>query len=427
MPALAAPIPPAGAPPNVWRDLGLAVAIGVACYALSCMLVAPAAEPVSFGVQWRAMSDAPFELRGQFPQRMLAPLLAWATGLGGPHYVLFARGLCVLLLVTVAFFCRRHRARAADTVLVTLAVALTAAVQMYKQVWPGYVDPLGFALFFAMWLTATRPVVFWSLFLANLLNHELAAFLLPWAWFVRREANGDRRADALGAALALVVYGAFYLWVRSAAPGQKYNADYFFTNPMFPGGTVVIVSLAVTHVVVAFGPVLAVPAWHQHVRSHGRERLHLWLVLAGILAIFCIAWDWNRHSNLLVLPFVLASVRFLAAGHRAVYAGLVALGAALMSLIPPWTTASQPIATVADLNVLLATDAAVRNPVTQEPMGGRLGDVLTRWIPEVAPVLATIVAILAGIWIAGALFARWRPGPPAPPVAPAPATADRAV
>jgi hypothetical protein len=421
MPATALPSSTAGAPSSPWRDALLALAIAAACYALSCVLVPPAAAAKSFGEQWASMSEAPFELRGQFPQRLLTPLLAWATGMGGARYLLFTRGLCVLLLAVVALFCFRRGARALDALLVTAAVALTAAVQMYKQVWPGYVDPLGYSLFFAMWMLAKRPAVFWTLFLANLGNHELAVFLLPWAWFVRREAGGDRRADALGAVLAVGAYGAFYLWVKAAAPQQRYNADYFFANPMFPGGTVVIVVLALTHLAVAYGPVLAVLGWHQHTRSHGRERLHLWLVLGGMLAIFCIAWDWRRHANLIVLPLVLASLRFVGAGHRAVFVALVAAGAALMTWVPPWTDGAWPTSVLADMGTFQRTGAAVINPKTGEPMGGPLGNVLTVWLPELAPFVLAIVAILAAIWIAGALFARWRP------TAPPPATADRAV
>src|SRR5262249_9099558 len=156
-----------------------------------------------FGEQWQSMSEAPFELRGQFPQRMLAPLLAHVVGMGGEHFVAFVRGLAVLLLATVCFFCRRRGASFVDASLVTLAVAVTATIQMYKQHWVGFVDPLGYTLFFWAWLAAPRPAVVWGLFLANLLNHELAVFLLPWLWFVRRHADGRWLVDAIGAAAAI--------------------------------------------------------------------------------------------------------------------------------------------------------------------------------------------------------------------------------
>ena len=418
MAAPALPVVVAARP--AWHDVLLAVLAAVLGYGLSCLLVAPGPAPLTFGDQWRLMSEAPLELRGQFPHRILAPALAHVAGMGGERFVLFARGLAVLLLAMVFLFCRRRGAAVVDAALVTTAIALTAAVQMYKQHWVGFVDPLCYSLFFACWLAARRTVLFWALFFANLMNHELAAFLLPWLWFVRREVGGDRRADLLGGATALGLYGAFYLWVRAAAPAQKYGADYFAQNPLFPGGTVVVVLLALVHLVVAFGPVLAVLGWHQ-VRAPGRERWHTWLVVGGVLAIFCIAFDWARHSNLVVLPLVLASVRFLAAGHRALYAGLVALGAALMAWLPPWTS-GWPTSALADVGLWARTHVIVTNPATGEPIAGSLRAVLTEWLPEVWPVLAAVLAILAVIWLAGVAFARWRPAPPAVPV-----TADRAV
>ncbi|HEX6812522.1 MAG TPA: hypothetical protein VF384_12930 [Planctomycetota bacterium] len=402
-------------------DLAFAAAAAVACYAASCLFVAPGASAVTFGLQWQEMSKAPLELPGQFPHRILAPVLAHCVGMGGDHFVLFTRGLAVLLLGTVCFFGRRRGASALDALLITLAVALTAPIQMYKQHWVGFVDPLCYTLFFCSWLAARRPVLFWGLFLANLFTHELAAFLLPWLWHLRRQVNGSSRADVLGAGLALGIYGAFYLAVKALAPAQKYNADYFFSNPMFPGGTFVIVTLAITHLVVAFGPILAVLAWQQHTRNQDPGRRQLWLVLAGIAAIFCIAWDWARHSNLIVLPLVGASLSFLAAGHRAVYVGLVAAGAALMVWVPPWSS-GWPISSMASAVVLGDTKAAVLNPATREPMGGALRDVLTAWVPAVAPLLSGILVLLAAIWVLGFVLARRLP-PRSPNRAPGSASA----
>jgi len=415
------PVPPSPDRPAAARiagDLGAALVTAGLCYGLSCLIVAPSSldpEQPTFGTQWQWMSEAPFELRGQFPHRFLGPLLAHYLGFGGDRWVPFVRGLTVLLLATVFFFARRRGAKPMDALLVTLALALTAPIQMYKQHWVGYVDPLCYLLFFWAWMAAGRPVLFWGLFLANLLTHELAAFLLPWAWFVRREANGSVRTDVIGAGLALGLYGAFYLWVKAVAAEQRYHARYFFDNPMFPGGTFVIITLALVHLVVAFGPILAVLAWHQHTRPRDRERMHLWLVGGGVLAIFCIAWDWSRHANLIALPLVVASLQFLAAGHRLVYAGIVALGVGLMAWIPPWSSSAWPTSAMA--NVLFETRAAVANPATHQPMGGALSDVLTKWVPAVAPMLVPIIAILAAIWFAGAWFARRRAAPTADPAA----------
>jgi hypothetical protein len=391
-------------------DLLFAVVVGALCYALSCLIVAPAAEAVTFGAEWQKMSTAPFELLGQFPQRILGPLLANVLGMGGDLFVPFVRGLAVLLLTTVCFFARRRGAQHVDAALIALAVSVTAAIQMYKQHWVGFVDPLCYSLFFAMWLAERRPAVFWALYFCNLTNHELAAFLLPWAWFVRRRIDGNWRADAIGAGAALALYAAFYMWVKANAPAQAYSYEYFKDHPLFPGGTFVVVSLALAHWVVAFGPVLAVVAWHFHTRGGRGERFHLGWVLLGIAVIFCIAFDWARHANLIVLPFVLASIRFLASGQRTIYFALVLLGAGLMAWIPPWTASSWPIAVMADIKLWVETGVVVI--VNGDYFPGTLESATQRWLPRVALLLGSVLAIGAAIWATGFALARWRKSAP---------------
>jgi hypothetical protein len=407
------PAAPPASTRRVALDLVLAVALGSLCYWGSCLLVPPDATSKGFGIQWEMMSQDPFGLVGQLPQRILAPLLGWLSGCGGqPHYVPFTRGLAVFFLATIAFFCRRRGANWLDAALVTAAVALTSPIQMYKWHWVGYSDPLQYALCFWMLLASKRSApLFWGLYLLNLLTHELAVFLLPWFWFVRREARASVRHDAIGAAVAVGLYLAFYQWVKANALQQAYSADYFLSHPLFPGGSVVVLALAAVHWVVAFGPILAVIAWHQHRPEFGRERRHLWLVLAGIVVIFCIAFDWNRHSNLIVLPLVLAGLRFLAAGHRVAFVALAALGAVLMAQQKwnPWPSVSWPTHTVVD-------PAILNGVVVLLPDGsygfGPLRAALQGWLPAVWPTLAVIGAIGAAIWATGFALARWRKSAP---------------
>lgn len=402
-PALPADRPSTSA---VAGDVLLSVAIGLLLYGASCLWVWPDATAKGFGIQWEMMSADPFGLVGQLPQRILAPLLGWSLGCGGaPNYVLFTRSFSVLLLATVCFFCRRRGAGVLDATLIAAAVAATSPVQMYKLHWVGYSDPLQYSICFWMLLAAKRPPLFWGLYLANLLTHELAIFLWPWFWFVRRRQDSNRRADLVGSIVAIGLYGAFYQWVKLTATQQAYHADYFLQHPLFPGGTVVVWSLAITHWVIASGPILAVLAWHQHRAEHGRERLHFWLVLAGIVVIFCIAFDWSRHSNLIVIPLVLASLRFLAAGHRLAFVALLALGVGLMERWSPWPTISWPTYEI--------VDPAIHNGVVillpDQSFGfGPLSAALQGWLPLVWTRLLAIFGILAAIWTTGFALAFWR-------------------
>ncbi len=401
------------------KEVLIALVVGGFAYAVSCALVWPQSLAVGFGIQWQSMSERPFDLVGQFPHRWLAPLLAWLFGLGGENFVVFVRGFSVLLLATIFFFSRTRGARVLDGVLVTLAVAVISPIQMYKEAWLGYPDAMCYTLFFWAMMAAKRPLVFWGLFFVNLSNHELAVFMLPWLWFVRRQTDTHWRIDLVGVGCALSAYATFYLVVRAKAQAL-FTADYFMAHPLFPGGSLVTWSLALVHYVVAFGPILAVLAWFMHTRAHGRERWHFGLVACGIVAIFCIAFDWARHSHLMVIPLVLAMTRFLAAGHRVIFVGLMVLGAGLMTMpvCRPWAAKTWP--THAILDPALDTGVVILRftPNELDVTFGPLSTALTGWLPAAWPTLWPVLAILAAIWLAGALFARFRPAavPPAPRV-----------
>jgi len=390
----------------------LAVVAGFAAWWFSCVLVPPADVAVGFGLEWERVSADPFGFPGQLPQRYLAPFLAWLTGFrGAPDWVLFTRGLGMLLLATIFWFCRRRGASVLDAMLITVAVALISPVQIYKQNWVGYSDDLTYAICFGMLLAAKRPGGFWTLYFLALLNHESSAFLLPWAWMARRAQDARWRADAIGAAIAVGLYAAFYFYVKSVAPGQAYDNDYFARNPLFPGGAVVVWALVVAHFVVAFGPVLAVVAWHQHARPRDPERKHLWWLLLGIGVIFCIAFDWSRHSNLVVIPLVLASLEFLRAGHRRLFVALVAVGAAAMQVWPQWPVGSWPTSELIapEEHFLVKVGILVATEVPGEIGFGPLSATLGKWLPRVWPAVVGFVAALAAIWAAGAWFARRAP------------------
>jgi len=259
-------------------------------------------------------------------------------------------------------------------------------------------------------VAARSPYVFWSLFLVNLMNHELAGFLLPWLWFLRRQQDGRWRTDLVCIGVAGVIYASFYMWVKvTAAP--MFNVDYFLKHPLFPGGTFVVWSLAAVHWTCAFGPMLAVLAWQQHSPSLGAGRWHFWLVLLGILVIFCIAFDWARHSNLIVLPLVVASAHFLAGGarRRLLYVGLLMLSVFLFWLVPPWSSSAWPTSLFANDVLLLDSKVVVPGPGPGLDIGfGPLSAAVGNWLPAIWLPLTLILSVLFVIWLAGALLARWQ-------------------
>ena len=391
-------------------DLLSALLCGWFAYTVSCWLVEPVDVAKGFGTQWLRMSEDPFALFGQFPHRILAPFLAWLLGFGGDGYLAFTHGLHVVLLSTVFFAVVRLGGFYLDALLVAFAVAITAPVQIYKLHWSGYTDPICYTLFLWMLLAAKSPYVLWSLFLVNLMNHELAAFLVPWLWYLRRRQDSRWLLDAVCMGVAMAVYAGFYFYVKASVE-QTYSVDYFLANPLFPGGTFAVWNLAAVHYTCAYGPVLAVLAWHQHTVRQAGERWHLWLVLLGILTIFCIAFDWSRHANLIVLPLVVASARFLAVGNRnrLAFAGGLVLTLLLFWWVPPWSATAWPTEVFSNLAYLLETGVVEINEGPPVTFGfGSSETWFCNWLPPIWTMLLMVHLIGLSIWGAGWLWARYQ-------------------
>jgi hypothetical protein len=422
-------------PARFFVDAAFALVAGWLLYRFSCVLVEPSLMVGGgFEVDWQKMSVDPFALPGRFPHRILAPLLAWLLGYGGEGYLTFTHGLHVLLLASTCFVVLRLRGRYLDALLVGAVIAVTAPTQMYKLHWNGYTDPICYTLFLWMIVAARHPHVFWPLFLINLTNHELAGFLLPWLFFLRRCADRRWKLDLVWIAATCGAYVVYYLVVKSSAQ-QLFSADYFLAHPLFPGGSFAVWNLAAVHLVTTFGPMLAVLAWHQHGRPLPGERWHLWLVLLGVVVIFCIAFDWARHSNLLMLPLVIASARFLQSGnaYRLVFAGLIGLTLFLFWLVPPWSPTAWPTNVVVEGPVEWRQEFNPTNHPAKRLMiqsglvvpypgakglnigFGPLSSALQGWLPVVWRTLLVCHLIGVAIWIGGWLLTRLRRFAPPPP------------
>ncbi|MFK7739144.1 MAG: hypothetical protein AB8H80_02385 [Planctomycetota bacterium] len=416
--------------------IAIAVATGWLLYEASCWLVPPIANVSGFGTDWQAMSADPFSFPGRLSHRILGPLLAWLMGQGGEGWLPFCGWLHVFMLAAVCFAALHLRAKPIDAILVTTLVAIAAPVQMYKLHWSGYTDPLCYGLFALSIVTARFPYVFWGLFLLNLGNHELAGFLAPWLYYLRRREDGRWRLDLVLFGAACALYLAYYLYVRSLAQ-QQFSIDYFVGHPLFPGGSFIVYNLASVHWVCAFGPMLALLGWHQHRKAAGSERWHLWLVLLGIAVIFAIAFDWARHSNLILLPLLVAAVRFLEGGgwrSRTVVAALIGASLLVFWLQPPWSPSAVPTNLFLDgtpewraannpeglpLGFLVKNEIVLFGPAQGGGLNvsfASLGTVLERWLPTVWPLLLMLHGLGAAIWLFGWLLARFRSlSPPSAP------------
>jgi hypothetical protein len=330
----------------------VALAVGLLAYLASCVVLPQDLTTNNFGSEWQRMSMQPLAFLDPahaaepkplfwFPHRLLAPLLAHLVGMGGSGWVSFTQLATIMLLALVYHVARWRGAVAFDAALVTLAVATTGAVQVYKYDMIGYVDGLGYSLTLLTWLSARRTVLFWTLILLNLCNHEMVAFFLPWFLFVRRQAHARISFDVIGTIAVLGLYAAFRAWI-GAHVATTYDAGYFLEHTFLPITFLWLWSTTAVYQLQSFGPMLAIVIWHALRMRPGNERMHTLLIVGGFLVIFMFAYDVNRHSNMMMIPLIIASCRFLGdARSRIVYVLLILAAVQVNSgafSTNPWTT-----------------------------------------------------------------------------------------
>ncbi len=300
-----------------WQHLAswlVAAVVGTAVLWLSDLLQPPAAAAFpGHGVRFQAMTVDPLSLVGDFPHRILWPLLAHLTGLDGPRAPVFTQVCNGALLAVVFWFCRQRGARWLDALLVTMATATTGAVLVYKPM-ACFSDTLNFALLLLCVHFVARPVVFWALVLLASLSHEMAFFFAPWLVYVRCQAGGRVGREALMLGGVLAVYTVWRLLVKAEATGVAYDSLYYARNNFWvPWGMPALWALWAFVVLVEFGPLLAVVVWAWRRSELGMGRWGPWLYLAGILPLMLLAYDVMRFAALLFLPLVLGSIAFLRA------------------------------------------------------------------------------------------------------------------
>src|SRR5262245_17047308 len=292
---------------------GEALAAAAATWWLSCIAEQPKTAPTSFGVTFAEMAEHPFGVvvngvrtcGGQFPHRVLLPLLAHLLGLTGDRFHLAAHGTAVLLLVAVYWCARRVGALRLDSLLVTAAVAFGGATQTYKS-HVGYPDSLSFTLLLLAAMAVRSGPWFWLLNLLGAFAHEQVFFFVPLLLLLRRKlAAADWRADALGLLVMAGTYGLFRLWLGAHVSGAIAPGSYF-GNGYFPLGFLGVIYLATVWCVLMFGTMLPVLAWAFVHRRAAWEAWALALLVAGITGIYAVAHDFNRFVNFLFLAVLFA-------------------------------------------------------------------------------------------------------------------------
>ncbi len=299
----------------------IAAVVGAVLLKLSDWMVPPATAAFpGHGERFVAMVNDPFAFTGDFPHRVLWPLLANLVGRLGVAPPVFTQVCNAALLAVVFWFCRQRRAAWLDASLVTAAIAASGAVLVYKPM-ACYSDTLNLLLLVLSVHFVARPIVFWGLVLLAGLSHEMVFFFAPWLLWLRVHAGGGTwRRDGAALAMTFALYAGWRLFVgamvpaaAAGAPAASYDAWYYFFHSfwvpwLLPG----LWALWLLVVLAEFGPLLAlaVVSWRCREPSMG-GRLGLWLYFGCVLAMMMLAYDVMRFATFACLPVLLGSLALL--------------------------------------------------------------------------------------------------------------------
>jgi len=300
----------------------LAVFAGVVLLWASNLLVAPATVPFpGHGERFVAMVDDPLAFRGEFPQRVLWPLLAHVVGWLGVGALAFSHACNAALLVVVMLFARSRGLGWLDTMLLGVAIAGTGAVQVYKQI-TCYSDSLNLLLMVAMVGLAHRQVWFWGLALLASFSHENVFFFTPWFFWLRWQQGAPLRAEVPWFLGAFALHVVWRLSVSAVSGGGSYGFLYYLQNNFWvPWLLPALWFLWLLVTLAEFGPLLAVLVWGA--RTQQRTAVGLALFVGSVLLLMVLGYDVMRWAAFFVVPLVMLGSDLLRrARGRLVFAGL---------------------------------------------------------------------------------------------------------
>ncbi len=296
-----------------WEWL-FAAAVGTCLLLLSNLIVPPAAVPFpGHGQRFAAMAQDPLAFTGEFPQRILWPLLAWLFAQIGIGTVAFSSLCNGALLAVVFWFTRRRCGSILAALLVAAAIAASGTVLVYKPMMC-FSDTLNLLLLVLLIHFADRAKVFWPLVVLTAFSHELVFFFTPWLVYLRVR-NGGRLWPEVGLwGVSVGIYGTFRIVLKVMDLTGPYDAAYYFKNAIWvPWALPVIWMLWGFVVLVEFGPLLigmffAGRRGELAKPSGMGGRWWPWLYFPSLLALMLLAYDVMRFAPLVFPPVLLGLV-----------------------------------------------------------------------------------------------------------------------
>jgi hypothetical protein len=186
------------------------------------------------GLHYAALAESPFAFDPEnvLPYRVLTPLISYLIGLRGELIIVTNFMITAVMTGVIYAYFRKWSLRPGDAFLAvtTIVFSLVALTSIHCA---GYCDILTYLIMFLMWQYRRQRILFHLLFLVGLFNRESIAFILPWFLFI--SLHGQERKSlrivelVTGFGLAIVVYGAFRMWVDSHMD-VLYSASYYLNH-----------------------------------------------------------------------------------------------------------------------------------------------------------------------------------------------------
>lgn len=297
-------------------------------------------EPVSHGICYAALSEAPFDTGtdNPFRNRILAPLIGWVLHLRGPLFVLVPWLFLVGLLTVVNVWCRREGAGSLLALSITLGMVFSP-VAMHALALPGFIETASYFLIAVALLRVRDPIVSCACMALAVMAHEASVFIIPaWLMAVGCVPFGMHFRRILLLVAMLVPYAAYRWWVVQHA-GEGLSVALYFSGRNMEACLAVGPMATVAGAFAVFRLhwlVLAVPLFWAGLRN-GRAQWAM-LLSATVGLSLLIAFDTTRMLCWAFPLLALGGVELGRGVGRRRATALFLLAWALNFLIAPYST-----------------------------------------------------------------------------------------
>ncbi|MDD4052412.1 MAG: hypothetical protein PHR28_11020 [candidate division Zixibacteria bacterium] len=276
--------------------------------------VRPGTNYYGHGVHFEALSRNPLDLRNGnvLGFRIMTPLLAFLVGLRGKSFILLNLVFAGVTIGAVYRYFRSRSNQPGDALFGAMCLTFSSVV-LVTIYYAGFCDALTYLALFLMWRWRSRPLLFYPLLLAGVLNHESVLFTIPWFAYLK-VSDASRKSAALaelliGLGAVLLAYYLFRRWISLDGEIGLTSGSYlrsFIADPLFavkPAYLFYWVGLFSVFKLLWVFPLVAVVAMWKNGRR--RDVYGIVILMACAVSQLAIAYDTTRMLTLGFLVLII--------------------------------------------------------------------------------------------------------------------------